>query len=152
MAWIKQYWFAAIIGMLLLFFGLLVVAILVAPKYDARNRGFGQCTQALMGELADCNTKIGCTVAAIAKNTLCDIKVMTDGFKLWFEGSQKYPWSNYVFEPETIPQIFVDQEAREEYLRDFPDVKEEMKRLNELRKELEHEQDAEEFTPEMLPQ
>ena len=137
---IKKYWFATIIGILLVFFGLLVGALILSPKQDLQNRGFVKCTQNLIDELSFCNRKIGCTIVAISENTWCDIKVFVLGFAGWINKNQPTPWSNYIFEPELPISQYVDEAEHKEYIKQNPDTDKEIEKLNILRKELENEQ------------
>ena len=105
----------------------------------------------MIASLSDCNRKIGCSIKAISENTWCNIKVIAEGITLWLDNKQPKPWSNYIFEPEVEESSFFDKEAIEEYLKNNPNVKKEMMRLDELRKGLEDEENNQEFNEEMLP-
>lgn len=140
MAFIKNYWFGTLLGLAVSAFMLMLMLILIAPKQDVQNRGFVYCTQNLIDDLADCNRALWCSSKAVSKNTWCDIKIIADGFLLWMDNKQPKPWSNYIFKPELPQNSFVDEEARAEYLKQYPDVKQEMESLHKLRKELENEQ------------
>ena len=61
----------------------------------------------------------------------------------WTKGTQPTPWSNYIFEPD-VSSPFIDEKARSEYLKNYPDTKAEMERLHILRKDLENDQDTSE--------
>ena len=106
----------------------------------------------MIDNLYDCNRKVWCSIKAINNNTLCDLKVIGEGFKLWLDNKQPTPWSNYIFEPEISENTFFDKEAREEYLKNNPDVKMEMMRLDKLRKGLENEENKQTVDKEMLPE
>lgn len=140
MSSLKNYWFGTFITLVICVFVLMFFLILIAPKQDAKNRGFVFCTQNMIDNLADCNRTIWCSTKAIAKNTLCDLKTIGNGVSWWIKGKQPTPWSNYIFEPELMQNDFVDEEARQEYLDKYPDVRQEMETLHRLRKELENEQ------------
>lgn len=140
MSFIKNYWFGIILGLMMFVFMLILILILIAPKQDAKNRGFVFCTQNLMDNLADCDRALWCSSKAVLRNTLCDFKIISTGLSLWAKGKQPRPWSNYIFEPEPVQNPFVDEEARAEYLKQYPNVKLEMENLHKLRKELENEQ------------
>ena len=150
MPFIKRYWFGGLVSLVLLFFFLLFVIILISPKQDAKNRGFISCTGQMIDDLLDCQRGIWCSTKAIGKNTLCDIKIIAEGVKLWIDKKQPTPWSNYIFEPEIIENSFVDEEARAEFLKNNPNVQKEMLQLDKLRKELENEQIEAEFNEEIL--
>ena len=151
MNFIKRYWFGGILTTVICCFLLLFVLLIISPKQDAKNRGFVKCTQSMITSLSDCNRKIWCSVETISENTWCNIKVIAEGFKLWLDDKQPRPWSNYLFEPEAIENSFFDEEAIAEYLKNNPNVKQEMMRLDELRKELENEENDQNFDEEMLP-
>ena len=152
MSFIKRYWFAATIGLLVSLCFLLLVLLLISPKQDSKERGFVRCTQNMIENLIDCDKKIGCSLGAIAVNTLCDIKVVGKGVVDWIDGKQPRPWSNYIFEPETENfESFIDEEERAEYLQKYPNVEQEMQRLNKLREELENEENKQSFDKKMLP-
>ena len=140
MKFIKNYWFGTLVGILLLSFVLLFVLILISPKQDMKNRGFVACTQEMIDDLLVCDKKFLCSIKAIASNTVCDVEVVGKGFAAWIKKEQKYPWSNYIFEPELPENPYVNEEERAEYLAEFPNTAEEMMNLKKLNKELENEQ------------
>ncbi len=152
MSFIKRYWFVVTISLVVLLFVLLLVLLLISPKQDVKERGFVKCTQNMIENLIDCNKKIGCSIGAIAVNTWCDIKVVGKGVVDWVDGKQPRPWSNYIYVPEVEPNPFVDEDARQEYLEQHPDIKQEMQKLNKLRKVLEDEENKQMFNEEMLPE
>lgn len=152
MSFIKQHWFGMTVSLLALVFLVLLILILLAPKQDAKQRGFVKCTQNMIEELLECDKKFACSISAIAGNTWCDIKVVGLGIKEWANGKQPAPWSNYIFEPEPVENPLIDEEYRAEYLKAYPDVKQEMMRLEKLRKDLENEQNDQNFNEEMLPE
>ena len=88
---------------------------------------------------------------AIVNNTICDVDVVIEGVNLWIDDKQPTPWSNYIFVPQAEVSSFFDEQEHTEYLKKNPNVKNEMKRLNALRKDLEDEKDEQEFNEEMLP-
>ena len=106
----------------------------------------------MIDNLSNCNQKIWCSIKVISYNTLCDFRVIGEGFTLWLNNKQPTPWSNYIFEPKINESSFFDEAAREEYLKNNPDVKAEMIRLNELRKGLENAENNQTITKEMLPE
>lgn len=152
MDFIKRYWFGGILTIIVCCFLLLFVLLIISPKQDAKNRGFVKCTQDMISSLSDCDRKIWCSIKAISSNTWCDVKVIAEGFKLWIDDKQARPWSNYLFEPEPNEDSFYDKEAIEEYLKNNPDVKSEMMRLDKLRKGLENEENKQTVDKEMLPE
>lgn len=143
MSFIKRHWFGLLVSMPVVFFTFFLVLILIAPKQDAQGRGFVQCTQSMAEDLLLCDKRPFCTIRAILSNTACDIGVIADGMVDWTKGTQPTPWSNYIFEPD-VSSPFIDEEARSEYLKNYPDTKAEMERLHILRKDLENEQDTSE--------
>lgn len=151
MNFIKRYWFGGVLTTLICCFVILFVLLVISPKQDAKNRGFVKCTQLMITSLSDCNRSIWCSVKTISENTWCNVKVVAEGVKLWLDNKQPTPWANYLFEPQIIENSFFDEEAIEEYLKNNPDVKKEMMRLDELRKGLENEENNQEFKEEMLP-
>lgn len=140
MSFIKNYWFGTLTAILVTVFVVMLFLILLAPKQDAKERGFIPCTQNMVDDLISCERGIICSGKAILNNTWCDLKVIGKGINLWVKGEQQRPWSNYIFEADIPNPSFVDEEARQQYLKEHPDVFEEMKRLHKLRKELENEQ------------
>ena len=152
MSLIKRYWFGVVMGCLTSIFVIVLVFVVVAPKHDSKQRGFVKCTQNMVARLIDCDKDILCSTKVIINNTWCDIKVINSGIKKWLNGEQERPWSNYIFEPEIENSVsFVDEEERAEYLQKYPDVEQEMQRLNKLREELENEENSQSFDKEMLP-
>ena len=129
-------------GMFMTAFMVMLLLIIISPKQDAKERGFVACTQNLLDDLIDCNHNVVCSTLAIVDNTWCDIKVIVKGAKEWIQGQQPKPWSNYIYEPEMSENQFVDEEARQKYLKRYPNTKEEMEKKHLLRKELENEQNA----------
>lgn len=151
MNFIKKYWFGSLISLIICCFLILFLLLIISPKQDAKSRGFIKCTQQMIEDIYDCNRKIWCSIKAIGNNTLCDIGIVVEGITLWIDDKQSYPWSNYIFEPEITENSFFDEEARQEYLKNNPDVKNEMMRLDKLRKDLEYDENNQKITKEMLP-
>ncbi|MBE6467500.1 MAG: hypothetical protein E7004_02795 [Alphaproteobacteria bacterium] len=151
MNFIKRYWFGGLLASVMGCFLLLFVLLVISPKQDAKKRGFIQCTQEMIDNLISCERKIWCSTKAIANNTYCDVKIIIQGFDLWLDNKQPKPWSNYIFEPEIEKNSFFDEEERAEYLKKYPDVKDEMIRLDKLRKDLENEENEQNISEEMLP-
>ncbi len=137
---IKNYWFGGLIGIFLTCFVLLFAVILIAPKQDAKGRGFVACTQKMIDNLFECDKAFWCSIGAISENTLCDIKIIGKGLVDWSNKKQPYPWSNYIFEPEINVNPYIDEKEHKEYLAEFPQTVQEMIKLKELNKELENEQ------------
>lgn len=125
-------------------FAIMLVLVMLSPKYDAKNRGFVACTHNLLDGIVECDHTIGCSMGVIIQSAWCDIKMVGSGIKNWAEGRQAYPWSNYIYEPETPKNQLVDEEARIKYLEQYPDTKAEMEEKHRLRKELENEQNTSE--------
>ena len=101
MRWLKDHWFGLLMSIFLLLAAVYFILIFISPRYDLQRRGFIPCTERLAEAVADCReNKIVCTMGAIWDNNLCDLGVIYDGLRDWAGGKQKYPWSNYLFEPE----------------------------------------------------
>jgi hypothetical protein len=137
MNFIKRYWFAGLLAFIVGCFLLLFVLLILSPKVDAKGRGFVKCTYEMIDNLTDCDKAFWCSVGSVMKNTWCNVNVVAEGVGLWLDDKQAYPWSNYIFEPEIAEDSFIDEDVRAEYLKNNPDVKQEMMRLDKLRKELE---------------
>lgn len=151
MSFIKNYWFGLCLGLMMFVFMTMFILILIAPKQDVQNRGFVFCTQNLIDDLSDCERNLWCSSKAIVKNTWCDLKIIGKGFSLWLNKEQPAPWSNYIFEPETPQDAFIDEDARAEFLEQYPNVKQDMENLHLLRKELENEQNLQDDPKELWP-
>ena len=136
---IQHYWFHTFIGLMLFVFITIAILVLLSPKQDMQGRGFVPCTEKMIENLFDCNQKLLCSAGAVVENNFCVSKVIGLGFSDWLKGNQPLPWSNYIFEPELYSDSFVDKEAVEQYLKEHPDVKAEMKQLHRLRKDMENE-------------
>lgn len=153
MDFIRRYWFGLITGAFIFVFLVLFILILLSPRQDAQKRGFIPCTEAMAENLLSCEGKVFCLLSAVIKNSWCDMKVVGKGFSKWLEGKQSTPWENYIFIPEPAIDESFDAQARAEYLKSSPNIKEEMQRLHELNKELEDAEYKEpEITPEQQPQ
>ena len=150
MNFIKRYWFGTLLISIICCFFTLFILLIISPKQDIQNRGFIKCTQQMIDNLYDCNRKVWCSIKAIGENTLCDIKVVSEGFDLWLNNKQPYPWSNYIFEPELDKNPYFDDEGRDEYLKNNPSIKAEMLRLDKLRKDLENETKKQEIVEDIL--
>ena len=152
MNFIKKHWFSGLLILIVCCFFALFLVLIISPKQDDKNRGFIKCTQQMVDELSDCEKKIWCSIKAIGNNTLCDIKIIAEGFTLWLDDKQPYPWSNYIFKPEIMETSVFDEEARKEYLKNHPNVEADMRQLDRLRKELENEENNDQtISEEMLP-
>ena len=152
MNFIRRYWFGSLMFFIIGCFLLLFVLLIISPKQDAKGRGFIKCTQEMVDNLSTCNKKFYCSIMAVIKNTTCDVDVVIEGISLWIDKKQPTPWSNYIFEPQTDASSFFDEEERAEYLKANPDVNNEMKRLDMLRKDLENEENEQSLDKEMLPE
>ena len=150
MNFIKRYWFVGLLGLIVCCFLLLFILLILSPKRDDKERGFVKCTYEMIDDLVACDRDIWCSVKSIANNTWCNVKVVAKGVELWLDDKQEYPWSNYIFVPEIKDEVFFDEEARAEYLKDNPNVKEEMRRLDKLRKDMENEENKQAVDEEML--
>lgn len=141
MKFIKLHWFELLIGVWLMGFALLLTLILLAPKHDLKNRGFTYCTQVLISDLQECDRAFFCSSKAVAQSTWCDIKIVAQGLKLWHDGKQPYPWSNYIFTPETVNSVLFDDIEDEEiaaYLKANPDSTDKIQEFIKLRKDLDN--------------
>ncbi len=139
MRFIKKYWFSAMIVSMVLIIALIVFAVMLSPKQDVQGRGFVPCTEAMMSNLVACENKISCSISAILNNAVCEIDVIYQGVILWVEKKQAYPWSNYIFEPKLPSSEYIDEQVVEEYLKEYPNVKDDMENLHQRRKDLENE-------------
>ena len=140
MGFIKKYWFALIVLFLMFWMGTVMVLIVLSPKQDAQKRGFIVCTEQMIENLQACERGIFCSSRVVIENNWCVFKVINKGMIDWIQGRQERPWSNYIFEPDLTGIGYVDEEARQEYLKEHPDVVEEMEKLHRLRKDLENEE------------
>ncbi len=152
MSRIKKNWFTALVFVIVALFMLTVALVLIAPKQDVKMRGFVKCSRTLAEKLENCEGTLWCSAKSVLACSVCDVKVVARGISDWQKGKQPYPWSNYIFIPELPENSFIDEKARTEYLEKYPNTKQEMDNLHKLRKEMEDEQNLQEFDPEMLPQ
>lgn len=141
MSFIKNHWFGLFGSIVVFVFMCVFILVILSPRQDAQNRGFIPCTKQLAEKLLNCpqDSKIACLFNAIVKNTWCDMKVIGNGFWEWTKGSQKTPWSNYIFVPQDIRDETFDAETEAEYLKNNPLPTIEMQELQKLNEELENE-------------
>lgn len=153
MSLLKHHWFSLIIWTIISFFFFLFMLILLSPRQDIQKRGFIPCTETMVKELINCEqNKFICLLKVSLRNSWCDLKVVSKGFANWSKGIQKTPWSNYIFIPELPEDPDFDKKAREEYLKNNPDMATEMQQLKKLSEELENESMQEtNLTPEDKP-
>lgn len=148
---VQRWWFTGLI-ILIISFGIVFSAlILISPRQDNLNRGFIPCTQEMASGMLSCpeNGKMRCFAGYVLKNVWCDAKVVGRGMKLWAEGKQDSPWSNYIFKPDLRPLDDegnpVDDEELQEFYRQNPNMHQDMKNLiklhNQLNEELENEKE-----------
>lgn len=138
MDYIKQHWFGIITGIVILGFLLLFVLVLLSPRQDIQKRGFIPCTEAMAAKMLDCQeNKVSCMLGAIVANSWCDTKVIGQGMMTWAKGQQKFPWSNYIFVPESVG-IDNDDEHLQEFYQSNPNLNQEMQNLKKLNEELEN--------------
>ncbi len=149
---VKKYWFETVMIFFVAVFIGMVGILLLSPKQDMDNRGFIPCTKALMDNLFDCERKVLCSIDAVLGNTKCEIDVIYEGIKLWMNKKQPYPWSNYIFKPKLLSSVYIDEKAVEEYLKKYPNVKDDMKKLHQLRKDLENEKNTSEDYKKLWPE
>jgi hypothetical protein len=148
---VKHHWFGLILNLFVLLFGVMTILIMIAPKQDVQGRGFIPCTLVMIDELSSCERKVYCSVKAIAQNSWCDFKVIGSGLLHWLQGTQARPWSNYIFTPQLPEDEWIDQDARAEYLKQYPNTLQEMQKLKQLGKELENEQNNSSVDESQLP-
>ena len=152
---IKKYWFVIIISLFIFLYLTVFFSVMFSPKEDKFDRGFIKCTKETATSIISNKNKSSFKLAGIIiENTYCDIKVMAKGLSDWFKGKQKYPWSNYLFEPVIEePEKNSDEELLNFY-EENPDLEKEMEVLNAKRQELEErmlEQELEEESKIMQP-
>ncbi len=128
---IKKFWFWIIVDTFFALYALFLAVVFFAPHQDAQNRGFVACTQQMIQDFEACqNSKIACPIKNILKNNVCDFKVITKGFFLFFAGKQARPWSNYYFiQQKTTTQDVEDEEWRS-YYQSQKELVQEMEELN----------------------
>ena len=124
----KEYWFGFFISLILLFGFLFFLLVLVSPRYDLQKRGFIPCTETMAKNIMNCpeEKKFLCGIKAVLKNSWCDLGVIKQGFSLWFDGKQKTPWDNYIFEPVLPEDAFFENDV------DRNMNMEQIKKLNEF--------------------
>ena len=137
MRWLKEHWFGLLMSLFTLLAVMYFVIIFVSPRYDLKRRGFIPCTEELAQNLASCKeNKLICTMGAILKNNLCDLRVIGQGFTDWWNDRQPRPWSNYWFEPELLSdRPGNDDPDLAEFYRQHPDLQVEMNELKRLEQE-----------------
>ncbi|MBE6448078.1 MAG: hypothetical protein E7018_02125 [Alphaproteobacteria bacterium] len=144
MNFVRHHWFGLIMSIVVCAFMLMFVLVLLSPRQDAKKRGFIPCTETLAENILSCQkNKVFCLLSAVVKNSWCDAKVIGAGFSMWVGGEQSTPWANYIFEPEIVFDGIDDPEAREQYLKENPNLKTEMIELKRLSEELENEESKE---------
>ena len=136
MSSLKNHWFGMIVSLFVLWFFIVFVLVLLAPKQDLQKRGFISCTETMETEVAACNSQKTCMLKSILKNTSCDSKVIFDGIKNWVKGEQKTPWQNYMFEPEVKKEV-LDEELQDFYAKN-KDLSKEIEELKKKNMELEN--------------
>ena len=151
MNFIKHNWFGILAGALILSGFALFLIVLFSPRQDNQKRGFIPCTEQMAAELLDCKQEVSCSLVAILENSLCDMKVILSGIKLWASGEQSTPWTNYFFVPEEVPQAELPQEV-EEFYKENPNIYQEMQELKALNQQLEKSISASTLSPSEVPQ
>ena len=143
MRWLKEHWFGLLMSIFLLLATVYSALIFASPRYDLQRRGFIPCTERLAKAAANCdNSGLVCIMEAIWENSRCDFGVISAGVKNWLGGKQKYPWSNYLFEPELLSDRRGNNDPElNEFYQQNPDLRGEMAKL----KELNEEQDKDEY-------
>ncbi|MBE6453101.1 MAG: hypothetical protein E7012_06410 [Alphaproteobacteria bacterium] len=141
MNFIRRYWFGLITGLLVFLCLVIFVLVLISPRQDAQKRGFIPCTEIMAEKIVSCqDNKVICLLGAVLTNTWCDIKVIGQGMADWAHGQQPYPWSNYIFIPEIVEEPDLNDPLKAEYLKNNPNIKDEMEQLKKLNEELENEE------------
>lgn len=153
MAFIRNYWFGIVTGLIIFVALAMFILILLAPRQDVQRRGFIPCTEAMAEEIISCDRQIVCVLKAILNNSWCDAKVIGKGIKNWLSGQQPTPWSNYIFQPELPTDELFDEAAKAEYLQTNPDMIQEMEQLKQFNEELENDSSRpDEIDPTEQPQ
>lgn len=113
--YIKYYWFGFLIGTIIFISVSFFLIIMLSPKQDLEKRGFIPCTEQLAQNLYLCTQKekYSCVVKEILKNSLCDGKVIVQGFSDWWNGKQSTPWANYFFTPKLLEHRWLDGQVGE---------------------------------------
>jgi len=137
MQFIKYHWFGLLVSLIVFFFLFIFFLVLIAPHQDEQERGFVPCTRNMAEQVQQCAGAKGCILKAVVENTFCNIRIVGQGAKLWAQGKQPRPWSNYLFRPELAGGE--NSEELDEFYRDSPDVENQMKELQKLNEELEME-------------
>lgn len=104
--WFKNYWFIFICCLFVGVFFLFSVVVALAPHIDMKQRGFTPCTYQMANDFNQPEKlSFWQIVSVINKGYVCYAGVVWQGMKMFFNGEQKTPWANYLFEPEleTIP-------------------------------------------------
>ncbi len=137
----KLNWFNVLIGLIIIISMGITLIITFAPREDKFKRGFIRCTNELAEKVNACNGKFWCAGKAILANTKCDSKVIIEGVKLWIDGKQPAPWSNYYFKPDLshLQNILNENaelfyEENPDYIKDFETLKKDYENLEEKTK------------------
>lgn len=139
MRFLKANWFGIFIGLIIFWFLAFFAIVAFAPREDVGQHGFVKCTNALAENIENCGqNKFFCTFNQILKNAGCDVEVIADGLKLWLNGGQERPWSNYYFTPVTADDVedAEDYDGKAEYRKQNPGMADEMMKLKMLNEEL----------------
>ena len=101
---IKDNWFGIFISTVILFAVGLVWVVSYSPHNDSRMRGFAPCTYEMAEDLTfySAQKDVLGVVEAVLDSYICYVGVMAEGAKLWIDGKQDRPWSNYIFEVESL--------------------------------------------------
>lgn len=150
---IKKHAFVIVfVSFFALYFAFLML-IFFAPRVDLYERGFVSCTKNMIADFAKCEkNKLGCAVKIMAKNHVCDFKVVKTGFSEWMVGKQKTPWANYYFEPVTEDLNPMEDEELQAYYREHRDIVSEMEALNQKYFELDKQLSQKEIETPEVPQ
>lgn len=141
MQFIKTHWFGLFVSLITFMFLSVFAVVLIAPHQDEQKRGFVPCTEKMAEELHECRGQNFCALESVINNTMCNMKVIGQGVKMWVTGEQSLPWSNYLFEPEikkpSATEDVETDESLEEYYRSSPDISLEMSELYKKNQQLE---------------
>lgn len=152
-SFIRHYWFG-LLASVILFVGIVFfLLVLISPRQDSQKRGFIPCTEAMAEGMMSCpdDGKIRCMLGHILQNSWCDMRVVGRGFRLWFAGEQKAPWSNYIFTPELEEPDDAEDEELNQFRQENPHLDLELEYMKKLNKQLEETNNAVEL-PKIVPQ
>lgn len=101
---IRDNWFGIFIGCLIFVSAFMVAIVSIAPHNDDEMRGFSKCSYELAQDLSVYSAKkdvLG-VMEAVFGGYWCYGEVIVEGGKLFLQGKQETPWSNYIFEVDNM--------------------------------------------------